>query len=63
MIMLEIYQKQPFDIIVMKIRGALGLCCGHIAKLMTHLGIYTLPLTLQHLGILPRVTKSQKVHK
>ena len=61
MIMIEIYQKRPFDIIAMKIR-TLGLCFVHIAKLMTHLGIYTLPLTLQHLGILPRVTKSQKVH-
>ena len=47
-------------------RGTLGLCCVHIAQLMTHPGICTLPFTLQlcykPLGILPRVTKSQKVH-
>ena len=40
--------------------------CFHIAQLMTHLAIYTLPFTLQlcykPLGILQRVTKSQKVH-
>ena len=47
-------------------RGTLGLCCVHIAQLMTHPTIYTLPFTLQlcykPLGILQRVTKSQKVH-
>ena len=47
-------------------RGTLGLCCVHIAQLMTHPAIYTLPFTLQlcykPLGILQRVTKSQKVH-
>ena len=47
-------------------RGTLGLCCVHIAQLMTHPAVYTLPLTLQlcykPLGILQRVTKSQKVH-
>ena len=47
-------------------RGTLGLCCVHIAQLMTHLGICTLPFTLQlcykPLGILQRVTKGQKVH-
>ena len=46
-------------------RGTLGLCV-HIAQLMTHPAIYTLPFTLQlcykPLGILQRVTKSQKVH-
>ena len=40
--------------------------CVHIAQLMTHPAIYTLPFTLQlcykPLGILQRVTKSQKVH-
>ena len=40
--------------------------CVHIAQLMTHPAIYTLTLTLQlcykPLGILQRVTKSQKVH-
>ena len=47
-------------------RGALGLCYVHIAQLMTHSAIHTLPFTLQlcymPLGILQRVTKSQKVH-
>ena len=47
-------------------RGALGLCCVHIAQLMTHPTIYTTPFTLQlcykPLGILQRVTKTQKVH-
>ena len=47
-------------------RGTLGLCCVHIAQLMTHPAVYTLPLTLKlgykPLGILQRVTKSQKVH-
>ena len=47
-------------------RETLGLCCVHIAQLMTHSAIYTLRFTLQlcykPLGILQRVTKSQKVH-
>ena len=47
-------------------RGTLGLCCVHIAQLMTHPAIYTLPFTLQlcykPLGILQGVTKSQKVY-
>ena len=47
-------------------RGTLGLCCVHIAQLVTHPAVYTLPFTLQlcykPLGILQRVTKSQKVH-
>ena len=47
-------------------RGTLGLCCVHIAQLMTHPAIYTLPFTMQlcykPLGILQRVTKGQKVH-
>ena len=47
-------------------RGTVGLCCVHIAQLMTHSGICTLPFTLQlcykPLGILQRVTKSQKGH-
>ena len=42
------------------------LCCIHIAELMTHPAIYTLPSALQLcyklLGILQRVTKCQKVH-
>ena len=62
----EICQKDPFDIIAMAPRGTLGLCCVHIAQLMTHPAIYTTPFTLQlcykPLGILQRVTKSQKVH-
>ena len=65
MVILEIRQKQPFDIITMTPRGTLGLCCAHIAQLMIHQAIYTLPFTLQlcykPLGILQRVTKSQKV--
>ena len=47
-------------------RGTIGLCCVNIAQLMTHLAVYTLPFNLQlcckPLGILQRVTKSQKVH-
>ena len=47
-------------------RETLGLCCVYIAQLMTHSAIYTLRFTLQlcykPLGILQRVTKSQKVH-
>ena len=66
MVVLEICQKQPFDIIAMTPRGTLGLCCVHIAQLVTHPAVYTLPFTLQlcykPLGILQRVTKSQKVH-
>ena len=66
MITLEICQIQPFDIIAMTPRGTLGLCCVHIAQLMTHPVDYTLPFTLQlcykPLGTLQRVTKSQKVH-
>ena len=58
--------KKPFDITAMTPRGTLGLCCVHIAQVMTHPAVYTLPLTLQlcykPLGILQRVTKSQKVH-
>ena len=49
----------------MTARGTLGLCSVHIAQLMTHPAVYTLPFTLQLcyklLGILQRVTKSQKV--
>ena len=66
MITLEICLWDPFDIIAMTPRGSLGLCCVHIAQLMTHPVIYTMPFTLQlfykPLGILQRVTKSQKVH-
>ena len=47
-------------------RGTLGLCCVNITQLMTHINIQTLPFTLQLycklLGMLQRVTKSQKVH-
>ena len=63
---MEIFQKQPFDIIVMTPRGTLRLCCVHIAELMSHPAVYTLSFTLQlcykPLGILQRVTKSQMVH-
>ena len=47
-------------------KRTLGLCCAHVAQLMTHPAIYTLPFTLQlcckPLDILQRVTKSQKIH-
>ena len=50
-------------------RGTLGLCCVLITQLMIHPAVYTLytlPFTLQlcykPLGILQRVTESQKVH-
>ena len=50
----------------MKPRGTLGLCCVYIVQLMTHTAIYTLPFDLhlcyKPLGILQRVTKSQRVH-
>ena len=36
MIILEICEKKPFDIIAMTPRGILGWCCVHIAQLMTH---------------------------
>ena len=66
MAILEICQKQPFDIIAMTPRGTLGLRCAHIAQLLYHTAIYTLLFTLKlyykPLGILKRVTKSQKVH-
>ena len=58
MTILENCPKQPFDIIAMTPRGTLGLCCVHIAQLMTHPAVYTLPFTLQlcykPLGILQR---------
>ena len=43
-------------------RGTLGLCCVHFAQLMTNPAIYTTQLCYKPLGILQRVTKSQKVH-
>ena len=65
MIILEICKK-PFDIIAITPRGTPGLCCVHIAQLMTHPAVCTLPFTLQlcykPLGILQRINKSQKVH-
>ena len=58
--------SKTFHITAMAPRETLGLCCAHIAQLMTYAAIYTLPFTLQlcykPLGILQRVTKSQKVH-
>ena len=41
-------------------RGTFGLCCVHIAQLMTL--PFTIQLCYKPLGILKRVTKSQKVH-
>ena len=50
----------------MTLRGILGLCCVHIAQLMTRLAILTTPFTLQlcyePFEILQRVTKSETVH-
>ena len=47
-------------------RETVRLCHVLISQIMTHPAIYTLPFTLQlcykPLGILQRVTKSQKVH-
>ena len=47
-------------------RGTFGLCYVYITQSMIHMAIYTLPFTLQlcykPLGILQRVTKSQRVH-
>ena len=47
-------------------RRTLRLCSIHIAQLMTHPAIYTIPFTLQlcykPLGILQRITKSQKFY-
>ena len=47
-------------------RGTLGLYCVQIAQLMTHPAIYTLAFTLllcyKPLGILQRVTKTQRIH-
>ena len=40
-------EKQPFDIIAIPPRGTLGLCCIHIAQLLTHPAVYTLPFTSQ----------------
>ena len=62
---LEIWQKQPFEIIAMTPRETLGLCCVHIAQLITHLAnptlLFNLQLCYKALAILQRVTKSQKV--
>ena len=47
-------------------RGTLELCCVYIVQLMTHTAIYLIPFTLQlcynTLGIIQKVTKSQRVH-
>ena len=46
-------------------RGTFGLSCVHIAQLVTHPAVCTLPFNLQlcykPLGMLQKVTKSQKV--
>ena len=61
---LEICQKQPFDIIAITPEGTLGLCCVQITQLMTHSAVYTLPFILQlyykPFDILQSVTKNQK---
>ena len=46
MIILNIYQKPPFDIIAMASRGTLGLFYVHFTQLMPHLVVYTLPFNL-----------------
>ena len=63
------HQGNPLGYVVFTfphLRIALWLCCVHICQLMTHSAVFTLPFTLQlcykPLGILHRVTKSQKVH-
>ena len=65
-IILEICQKQPFDIIAMTPRGTLGLCCVHISQLITHPAVYKILFALQlcykPLSILQRVSKSQKIY-
>ena len=65
-IILEICQTQPFHNIEITLRETFGLCCVHIAQLMTHLAVYTLLFTLhlcyKPLYILQRVTKSHNVH-
>ena len=48
-------------------RGTLGLCCALIGQLMTHtanlhMALYLAIMLLKPLGILQRVTKSQRVH-
>ena len=48
-------------------KGTLGLCCAHIAQLITdtaifHMAVYLAVMLLKLLDILERVTKSQKVH-
>ena len=49
----------------MRPRGTFGLCCVHILQLKTHSAVYTRLLNLQlcykPLGIIRRVTTSQKV--
>ena len=46
-------------------RGTLGLCCVHIAQLMTHPAVYTLLFTLQlcykALGILQRINVKMSI--
>ena len=64
MIILEISQLDSSDTIAMTPRGTLGLCCVHIAQLMTHPAIYTLPFILKlcykPLGILQKEIKGTK---
>ena len=51
----------------MKPRGTFGLCCFNIAQLMTHSTLqkrlFTLQLCYKPLGILQRITKTQKVRR
>ena len=63
MMILKIFQ--PFDNTAVTPRKTFGLCCVHLAQVVTHPAVYALPITLQlcckPLGILERVTKNQKV--
>ena len=58
--------KQRFDIMAMTPRETFGLRCVHIAQLVTHPAVYTLPFILllcyKPLDMLQSVTKSQNVH-
>ena len=60
--------EEPFGYVFTfpHVRGTLWLCCVHIHQLMAHPAVFTLPFTLQlcyrPLGILQRVSESQKVH-
>ena len=45
MIILEICENETFDFIAITPRGTFGVCCVHLAKLITYAPTYTLPFT------------------